>query len=288
MEGKTRAAFGIGTAVLLACACVAAPANATNIDDIRNVDVQGQSAFLQALTHEYRDIVIFEADEMYDWPDADFFAQKGLAAARGEVVLPEELGRWDLPAHSVDELTEARSRLMRQLDSGARDAKPEVAARTQGAFDCWVEQQEENHQPDDIAACRDDFFAALAELEAPPPQQAAAPQPMAPGSFMILFDWNSAVLTPEGQDVIRQVLAEAGGRDLSSVSTIGHADRSGSEEYNLALSLKRADAVRQALIDGGVPAASITAAGRGEAEPAIPTADGVREQANRRVEILLP
>jgi OOP family OmpA-OmpF porin len=55
----------------------------------------------------------------------------------------------------------------------------------------------------------------------------------------------------------------------------------------MALSLRRADTVREALIAGGIDANTITVAGRGESEPAVPTADGVREQANRRVEIVI-
>jgi OOP family OmpA-OmpF porin len=55
----------------------------------------------------------------------------------------------------------------------------------------------------------------------------------------------------------------------------------------MALSLRRADSVREALIAGGADANAITVAGRGESEPAVPTPDGVKEQANRRVEIVL-
>jgi outer membrane protein OmpA-like peptidoglycan-associated protein len=55
----------------------------------------------------------------------------------------------------------------------------------------------------------------------------------------------------------------------------------------MALSLRRADSVRSSLISGGVSADKITVAGRGESEPAVPTADGVREPKNRRVEIIL-
>jgi OOP family OmpA-OmpF porin len=51
--------------------------------------------------------------------------------------------------------------------------------------------------------------------------------------------------------------------------------------------MRRADAVREALIAGGIPAESITTAARGESENAIPTVDGVVEQANRRVEIIV-
>lgn len=285
---KAALTFKTAIGTVLALAAMQGTAAATNIDDMRTAQAAGQSPFLQALTDEYRQITIFEADEMYDWPDADHFARKGLAAAGGDIVLPEELANWDLPPDKIDELTAARGRLMQQLDTGARDSKAELAARAQADFDCWVEQQEENHQPDDIAACRDDFLASMAELEAPPPAMAAAPAPApAPRTIEILFDWDSAKLTPAGQAVIDQIVAETGSA-TANISAIGHADRSGSEDYNMTLSLERADAVRQALIAGGTPAQSITTAGRGEAEPAVPTPDGVREDANRRVEVFLP
>jgi len=254
---------------------------ATDIEKMRTVEASGGNAFTQALTEQYRQITIFEADEMYDWPDAGYFARKGLAAAGGEVVLPEELSNWDLPEDKIQELTDARARLMAALDGGARDSNPEVAARAQGRFDCWVEQQEENHQPDHIAACRDEFLAAMAELE-------GGPTPTAPGTYVILFDFDRSEINDAGQAVINQILADIQARGGSvGVTATGHADRSGSEEYNLALSLRRADSVREALIAGGVGADAITTAGRGESENAVPTADGVKEQANRRVEVIL-
>ncbi len=253
----------------------------SNIERLRETTPSGGTQFTQALASEYRDFTIFEADEMYDWPDADYFARKGLAAAGGKVVLPEDLANWDLPADKVGELSNARSRLIAALDGGARDSNPAIAARAQAKFDCWVEQQEENHQPDHIAACRDGLEEAMAQL---------APQPMAdaPGTYMVLFDFDRSNINAAGQAVLNQVLADAAAKGTPvSISATGHADRSGSEDYNMGLSLRRADSVREALIAGGTDPYAITVAGRGESEPAVPTPDGVREQANRRVEIVL-
>jgi OOP family OmpA-OmpF porin len=216
---------------------------------------------------------------MYDWPDAGYFARKGLAAAGGEVVLPEELGNWDILEDHLQELADARTRLMAALDDGTREYNPEVAARAQGRFDCWVEQQEENHQPDHIAACRDAFNAAMMGIEGPGGDPA--------GTYVILFDFDRSTITDGGQTVINQILADIQARGGMGASATGHADRSGSEEYNLSLSLRRADAVREALIAGGVAADAITTAGRGESESAVPTADGVKEQANRRVAVII-
>ena len=258
---------------------------ASDIQRVRTAEGTG-SPFTRALTSEYRDLSAFEADEMYDWPDAQHFARKGLLAAEGEVVQPEDLGNWDLPEDRVEEMTAARAKLVGLLDAGARDRVAEAAARAQARFDCWVEQQEENHQPDHISACRDQFFAALAELEtaAPAPAQPAAVQPE---TYVVYFDFDKSNIKPEAAQILDRAIADAKDGGTPSISVTGHADRSGSEDYNLGLSLRRSDAVREYLIKGGVTADQITVSGRGEAEPAVPTADGVQEPRNRRVEIIV-
>ena len=255
---------------------------ASDIKQMRDVQPTGGTPFTQALTEEYRKFVVFEADEMNDWVDANYFSRKGLAAANGDIVLPEELGIWDLPPEKVDELASARGRLMRALDAGARDSNPQVAATAQARFDCWVEQTEEIDQDKDIAACRDEFLKAMEELEAKPAAMSENPE-----KYIVLFDFDKSNITADGQAVIDKVVEAAKKMGTVNISATGHADRSGSEDYNMALSLRRADSVREALIAGGVSADAITVAGRGESEPAVPTPDGVKEQANRRVEIIL-
>ena len=265
--------FGL-VAVLSGCA--------SNIEQLRETTApSGGTAFTRALASGYRDFTLFEADDMYDWPEADYFARKGVAAGGGEVVLPEDPENWDLPADKVPELTDARSRLIAALDGGARDTSPVVAARAQAKFDCWVEQQEENHQRDHISACKKDFEDAMAQL-------VPTVVDLVPGAYLVLFDFDRSHINVAGQSVIDQVLAVAAAKGVPvSISATGHADRSGPEDYNMALSLRRADSVREALIAGGVDPNAITVAGRGESEPAVGTSDGVKERANRRVEIIL-
>lgn len=254
---------------------------ASNIKQMEEVQASGGTPFTQALTEEYRSFVAHEKDER-DWSAADYFAIKGLAAAGGQVVLPEEVG--DVGEHGPA-LTDARSRLMAALGAGAGDSNPQVAARAQRAFDCWNHEAEEDNWYDaltdeHVKACRDEFEAAMAQLQ-PPPQQAE------PGTYIVLFDFDRSNINQAGQAVLDQVLADAAKMGGVRISATGHADRSGSEDYNMALSLRRADSVREALIAGGVSPDAITVAGRGESEPAVPTPDGVKEQANRRVEIVL-
>jgi OOP family OmpA-OmpF porin len=256
----------------------------SSIDTLRNTQGTG-SPFTKSLTDEYRQFSVAQADEEFDWPNASYFARKGLAAANGEVVLPEEPGNWWLPPAKVDEITQARARLMAVLDGGARDRAPEIAARAQGRYDCWVEEQEENHEVAAIAACRDEFFKALAQLEAKPAE--AAPPAAAPATYIVYFDFDKSNITHAGQAVIDQVLADAKAHGTPNISVVGHTDRAGPADYNLKLSLRRADSVRDALIHGGIAPDRITTAGRGESEPAVPTKDGVPEAKNRRAEIIV-
>jgi OOP family OmpA-OmpF porin len=257
----------------LAAVALLAGCYGTDVDNLRNAQATG-SPFTQALTAEYKEFSAFEADEMYDWPDAAHFARKGLVTAGGGIVEPEPLENWDLPADHVDELAAARARLVDLLNRTAREKVPEAAARAQGQFECWIEQQEENHQPDDIQACREAFYLALADVE------------MAMGDWIVYFDLNSDTLDMDAEHRVHNIGVTLNATSRG-VSVTGHADRSGSAAYNLGLSLRRANAVRDALMSEGVAPDVIGVAARGESEPAVWTPNGVPEAANRRVELML-
>jgi OOP family OmpA-OmpF porin len=268
----------------------------SDIESLRGADATGDS-FTRQLTGEYRQITLFEADKMYDWRDAGRFARKGLRTADGEVVPPEAIEDWDLPEAYVGVMTAARAELVGLLDASARTKHPTLAGTAQGRFDCWIEQQEENRQPDHIAACRNGYQDAIDALKAamaPKPMPVAEPAPppppppaMAPETFVVHFAFDSTELTAASDTVLDQAMESAAKMGAEDLAATGHADRAGSEEYNLDLSLRRASAVLDALVARGANPANISLAGRGEAEPAVPTADGVYEPANRRVEIIV-
>jgi OOP family OmpA-OmpF porin len=260
---------------------------------MRGAEAKGD-AFTRKLTEEYRQITLFEADEMYDWGDAGYFARKGLRAADGEVVLPEMIADWKLHADHVGELSSARAELVGLLDANARSEFPSLAGHAQGRFDCWIEQQEENIQPDHIAACRQAFYDALEALKVamtpkPMPKMAepAPPPMMEPETFIVYFAFDSVELTSASMTVLDNAMRAAKKMGAENLAVTGHADRAGPEEYNLGLSLRRASAVLDALAARGADPAKVSLAGRGEAEPIVPTDDGVREPANRRVEIIV-
>ena len=114
-----------------------------------------------------------------DYRDSDSFAERAITSARGDVVLPEALETRRLPAQESGRLAEARARLITVLDGGARERDPATAARGQTLFDCWIQEQEESLESDDIAACRDELYRVLAALEAGAGARAAA-APAAP------------------------------------------------------------------------------------------------------------
>lgn len=107
-------------------------------------------------------------------------------------------------------------------------------------------------------------------------------------TFLVYFDYDNSIPNSKGRAAIADALVEVKGRSWTTTITIvGHTDRSGDEQYNLQLSRRRAETVRDILLAAGVAPDSVYLAWRGESEPAVPTPDGVRKQANRRVELTL-
>ncbi|HDS1675627.1 MAG: OmpA family protein [Stenotrophomonas maltophilia] len=124
--------------------------------------------------------------------------------------------------------------------------------------------------------------AAVLDPPRPPAPPAPPPAPLPEQPLRLsadaLFGFDSAKLSAEGQQAVQGILAQV--REAAQVQSIrvtGYTDRIGSASYNQALSQRRADAVRNALVQGGVPAGSISAEGRGAAEPIVQC-----EQRNRR------
>ena len=109
--------------------------------------------------------------------------------------------------------------------------------------------------------------------------------PGTPASFTLYFLEGKDELTDESKAQLENVFAELKRRPLPDIVVIGHTDSVGSLEFNDQLSRARADRMREMLIQMGLPADRIQAAGRGKREPLVPTDDNVSEPRNRRVEI---
>ncbi|HEY0013895.1 MAG TPA: OmpA family protein [Allosphingosinicella sp.] len=105
------------------------------------------------------------------------------------------------------------------------------------------------------------------------------------GPFIVFFDWDRADITPQAAGILDNAAEQYRTSGNAQVVLAGHADRSGSDQYNVGLSQRRAEAVRQYLAGRGVGEAAMRTEAFGESRPLVETADGVREPQNRRVEI---
>jgi len=114
---------------------------------------------------------------------------------------------------------------------------------------------------------------------------ALAAQPVLPSHFVLYFEKDSNTLTPESQRQYQAVFADIKRRPVYEVEVIGHTDTLGNPPHNQQLSMSRAEMVRDRLVRDGLNPKSISLAGRGQLDLAIPTADQVAEPRNRRVEI---
>jgi len=119
----------------------------------------------------------------------------------------------------------------------------------------------------------------------PAPKQPDQPKAAAPKQFIVFFGFNKSNLTPEAQRVVSEAAAAAKDTGSASIAVVGHTDTSGSSDYNVKLSLRRSQAVKDALVSLGIPEAAIATGGRGESELMVQTGDGVKEPQNRRATI---
>jgi len=125
----------------------------------------------------------------------------------------------------------------------------------------------------------------IAPPPAPAPLPPCPPAAVTPGPFLVFFDWDKSLITAEAAAILDRAAEQYAATGQTSVQLAGHADKSGKDAYNVALSQRRADAVKAYLATKGVPDGSIATEAFGESRPLVDTADGVREPQNRRVEI---
>jgi len=128
-----------------------------------------------------------------------------------------------------------------------------------------------------------------ARVAAPAPQAPAAPPEVcnaqAPG--LIFFEFDSATPQQDAVETVEYVVENAAVCNWTRFTVVGHTDRSGSNAYNQGLSERRAEAIEGLMVGRGIADATISTRAEGEESPRVPTADGVRELQNRRVEILV-
>jgi outer membrane protein OmpA-like peptidoglycan-associated protein len=218
-----------------------------------------------------------------DYRDSDTFAYRAEIAASGRRFKPEAIESRDLPTEILNLAARNRSRLIVAYLKGAAERVPDQAAEAQLAFDCWMQEQEEDFQVEDIAVCIERFDLAMSNIDIVI-NPTAIPEPTEPlerAVFEVFFDFDKADVTREAAAIIESFVAWTTAYKAPLVSVIGNADQAGETQYNLELSQRRADAVAAMLRDNGVDVAGVFA--RGDQAPAVDRPNRAPERENRRV-----
>jgi OOP family OmpA-OmpF porin len=247
----------------------------TDVAAARSMAPQG-SIFTQGLRTDYFALADRQKAEG-DLTDNMHFTRKAVASAEGLNVQPDMVSFRSLPEARVGEFEAARARLLSALDRGGRLKAGAAAARAQVSYDCWLEETESGSAAA-AAECQKAFEDAMREVE-------SALATGVGNEYLVFFAWNQADISPVTMQVLRQVAADFKAGKISRVVVAGHADRSGSPAYNMRLSERRARVAAAELASLGVPSEIMKIEWYGETRPRVPTADGVREAQNRRVEV---
>ena len=262
--------------------------------------------FQEHLLSEYKKRASFEAEEMHDWNSAKLYSEKALKSLETDEIYPEEISYWKIPEENINEIKIAYENLM-TIYKDAKNIDPINLARAISSLDCWSEQQEENWQTWDINSCKNDFLNAMHSiyekistqeneqetsdnkdnnLENETKDEVTIVTKNENKELMqiIYFDFDQFNLSEVSKDKIKKFLNNYGS-DINEYLVVGHTDTKGTNKYNLSLSIKRAEVVKEILINYGINQSSIKILGKGEESLAVDTPDDTKQPANRRVEI---
>lgn len=241
-----------------------------------------------------------DGDTIDEW----HFWYKSKDAQGGYLVLPEDPSRRDLSDADAAYAKATYRRLLRAYRSGMPGTRTEQLADAQSNYDCWLSDTEEGRNPVRADGCRTALETAMAAIDpkiwpagpiypttvtAPAATAPDAPKPaMAaalPVRHLLFFRNNSAELSRESLAVLDAAARDAAAFPKADIRVAGFTDRTGDDDYNRNLSLRRTAAVSRALRARGIDTLRVDEVAIGETALAIPTSDDVAEPRNRRVEI---
>jgi len=244
---------------------------------------------------------------MHDWNSAKLYSEKALGAAKGIEIKPEKIDYWKTSEDKINELQTAYENLMIVYDNAIKK-DPYNLAIAISSLDCWAEQQEEKWQTWDIEKCKNDFLKAMHQIYN---NIEVEEKVIKTDVLKKLESINSetksdsvSVVTKKGKEVLQIIYFDFDKYNLSDVSSnsikkfieeyknkidtflvVGHTDTQGTKEYNIKLSMKRAEVVKKNLINLGISSEKIRILGKGESKLLVQTKDETKHPANRRAEI---
>ena len=274
--------------------------------ELSTIESKEPRSFQENLLSEYKKRATFEAEEMHDWNSAKLYSEKALKSLDTDEIYPEEISFWKIPEANINEIRIAYDNLM-AIYKDAKNLDPFNLARAISSLDCWSEQQEEKWQTWDINSCKNDFLNAMHNiyekmstqknehetsnnkdnnLEDETKDEVTIVTKNENKELMqiIYFDFDQFNLSEVSKDKIKKFLNNYGSV-INEYLVVGHTDTKGTNKYNLSLSIKRAEVVKEILINYGINQSSIKILGKGEESLAVNTPDDTKQPANRRVEI---
>ena len=222
-----------------------------------------------------------------------------LACGASSAALAQSMGRSPLLGLSQPEM---RAQIEQRYDTALKVSRdPQIISAPDGRYLWSLEMTAEcgiaigflkAHQVDEDSVDKCDFYAQFLNVTAPPPPPEPPPPPPPPPAacpiklpILFYFAFDDDRPPPEAQSVAQETIANMGVCHWTGLNVVGHTDLAGSLSYNQGLSERRAHNVADLLTAAGAPAGSLDVRGMGKTQPAVPTADGVREPLNRRVEV---
>ena len=170
-----------------------------------------------------------------------------------------------------------------------KDAGPTNCNRPDPGYWWWPTEPKSNSEDKDLWGNRGVVYA-LYEKEAPPPPVTppppvppAPPKRQKPVYSSVLFDFDKAVLKPEGKAEVDKTVADLKKNGKDTIVVEGHTCDIGDEKYNMGLGQRRADAVKKYMVEQGIAEGRITTKSFGETKPAVPNDSAANRKLNRRV-----
>ncbi|MBI1208153.1 MAG: OmpA family protein [Azospirillum sp.] len=301
MTKITVLAFGLAGLALTGCEHIELVSHTMSARDWGNPEVYDAakatapagSAYTAALAKNYMALAAEEKGEG-DLRNYERWSRKALLSSQGVVTDPELPERWDLELVnwqprkvnvSYAEAYEQRTRLMNAFWKCTRNRAPEAAAMAQSSFDSWIEELEEGWEVTAIESAKANFLSAVAKVEA------SCPPGAPPQRYVVYFSSGSAAVGAQGHAVAHKVAHAVNTASAPTkvylVWVTASTDTVGKPDYNQALSERRVNAVKNELVQVGVPEALISTEATGESKLPVATGDNVNNQKNRSATIIV-
>ena len=295
--------YKLSKLIFISCVLVILIGCSASYKTLSNVEISEGDNFQEYLLYEYSEKAKFEADEMHDWNSAKLYSEKALKSIESDEIYPEKITYWKLPENKIKEIKIAHSSLLTVYDD-AKNIDPYNLARAISSLDCWSEQQEENWQKWDIDNCKEVFLSSMHNIYTKISEEKKIEETVKTIVKNKKIDEATIVTKNEDDEIMQIIYFDFDKINLSDLSLktiedflnknknknnkysiFGHTDTKGTKQYNLSLSIKRAEFVRSILIKYGIKNEQINIFGKGEDYLAVVTPDDTKHPANRRVEI---